>query len=54
MTFEADKKIKGGVYLISELSDVDATLDAVFEELHDKYEAEADLILFPSQGKDNV
>ena len=44
--FNADKKIKGGVYLCSELSDVDATLDAVFEELHDKYEAEADRILF--------
>ena len=54
LTFEADKKIKGGVYLISELSDVDATLDSIFEELHDKYEAEADMILFPSQGKDNV
>lgn len=54
ITFEADKKIKGGAYLISKLSDVDATLDAVFEELHDKYEAEADLILFPSQGKADV
>ena len=54
LSFEADKKIKGGVYLCSDLADVDATLDAVFEELHDKYEAEADRILFPAQGTDNV
>ena len=50
VSFEADKKIPGGVYLCSELSDVDATLDAVFEELHDKYEAEADRIMFSAQG----
>lgn len=44
--FEADKTVKGGVYLSSQLSDVDATLDQIFDELHDRYEAEADRILF--------
>lgn len=50
VSFEADKNIDGGVYMCSELSDVDATLASVFSELHDKYEAEADRILFPAQG----
>lgn len=47
--FVSDKNIKGGVYLKSELSDVDATLDAIFEELRVKYEAKADAALFGSQ-----
>ena len=50
ISFEADNNIPGGVYLCSELSDVDATLDAIFEELHEKYEAEADRMMFAPQG----
>jgi vacuolar-type H+-ATPase subunit E/Vma4 len=44
--FEADGRISGGAYMKSDECDVDATLDAVFEELREKYEAEADKLLF--------
>ena len=43
---EADKKINGGVYMVSPLCDVDCTLESVFDELREKYEAEADGIMF--------
>ena len=51
VTVSSDKNIKGGVYMKAALCDVDCTLDAVFIELREKYEAEADKILFSaSQG----
>ena len=46
ISFSGDERIKGGAYIASKLCDVDATLDAIFEELREKYEAEADKLLF--------
>ena len=44
--FEKSEKLAGGAYMRSELCDVDASLDAVFSDLREKYEAEADRLLF--------
>ncbi|MBO4422626.1 MAG: V-type ATP synthase subunit E [Clostridia bacterium] len=51
--FKADAKIDGGVYMSSERSDVDATLGAIFGELRERYEAEADAVLFGGAGNGN-
>lgn len=47
LKIEQSEKLAGGVYMRSELCDVDASLDAVFADLREKYEAEADKLLFP-------
>ena len=48
LNFEKSEKLSGGVYMRSQLCDVDASLDAVFSDLREKYEAEADRLLFPA------
>ena len=42
----ASEDIKCGVYMISDDADVDCTVDAIFEELREKYEAQADAIMY--------
>lgn len=49
----ADDGIKGGVYMTSADADVDCTIDAIFAELREKYEAEADRMMF-SDGNGDV
>ncbi|MBO4869619.1 MAG: hypothetical protein J5585_07900 [Clostridia bacterium] len=45
ITVQADEAVKAGVYMSSEYSDVDCTIDAIFDELRDGYEAKADAIM---------
>ncbi len=49
-----DEHIKGGIYMSSPEADTDCTLDSVFAELREKYEAEADRIMFSADGNGNV
>ena len=49
-TLTEDENIKGGVYMSSPEADTDCTLDSVFAELREKYEAEADRIMFSADG----